>query len=124
MLPQKLDLAVYRGDTFRAQFRLYNDTQQTLPADLTDVVAKAELRDKAMGSKVLATFDCVITLPNIIDISLPAATAGTLTKGGAWDLQLTYPGGDIRTVIAGKVAVTLDVTDSVLAAPLVLRAVS
>jgi hypothetical protein len=32
-----------------------------------------------------------------------------------WDLQLTFPNGDVRTVVAGTVTTTGDVTDSVAA---------
>ena len=111
MTPGKYTLAIYRGDSYRWQFKLWTDTAKTQPVDLTDVMVKAEIRDKAAG-KVLGALTCVVTLPNIIDASLEAAGSAALNTSGVWDLQLTYPGGDVSTVLAGSVFLTMDVTDS------------
>jgi hypothetical protein len=110
MTPGKYGLAIYRGDSYRWQFTLWTDTAKTQPLDLTGVVAKAEIRDKA-GGKVLGALTCDVTLPNLIDASLTAADSAGL-KSGVWDLQLTYSSGDVSTVLAGPATVTADVTDS------------
>lgn len=111
MTPGNFNLTIYRGDTYRWQFKLWADEAKSHPVDLTGVTAKSEIRATQAG-KLIATFICTITLPNIIDVVLDAATSRTLAPKGVWDLQLTYPGGDVTTVLVGSVAVTTDVTES------------
>lgn len=112
-LPEKLDLPLYRGDTERFQIKVWDDTAQTQPSDLTGVTFKAEVRDKPGGANVLATLAVSSSEPGVIDVVIDASMSGALTAG-SWDLQLTYPSGDIKTIVAGKVKVTMDVTDSVV----------
>jgi len=115
MTPGTYDLTVYRGDTYRYKFTLWMDTTRTLPVDLTNAVAKAEIRTKA-GGELLGAMQCTITLPNIIDGLLDAETTKLLSpKGAVWDLQLAFggdPPDDVKTALAGVVTVTADVTDS------------
>lgn len=116
MLPATYPLALYRGDSYAWQFKLWADANKTEPVDLTGVVAKAEMR-VAPGTDPAMTMTCTITQPNIIDVELPALEWDkfNLTKAGAaiWDLQLTYDSGDIKTVVRGVVSITADVTESV-----------
>ncbi len=35
---------------------------------------------------------------------------GLSVVAGKWDLQLTYPSGDVQTVVKGSVSLTADVT--------------
>lgn len=125
MLPGKLDLPLYRGDTFRVAATVWLDTAHTQPADLTDATPKAEIRDKP-GGKLLAAFACTVVLPNTVNLELSASVCAGLPSRGVWDLQLTYGSGDVWTPLAGKVLVTSDITDSAAAAPgrRQLRAVS
>lgn len=110
--PGTYPLELYRGDTWRQRFVLWNDVEHTDPVVLTGVTGKAEIRDKPGGSK-LTPIACTITQPNIIDLVLSAAaSAGITISKGKWDLQLTYPGGDVSTVVAGDVVIIADVTDS------------
>lgn len=112
--PGDYPMTLYRGDTYAWQFRLWKDVSATIPADLTGVVAKAEIREKP-GGEIIATMTCTVTQPNIIDVHLPEAAWDPVTyKLGAWDLQLTYPDSSVVTVLAGVVHITPDVTDSVL----------
>jgi hypothetical protein len=117
MTPGKYDLALYRGDTYRWKFQFWNDDAKTDPADLTGVTIKAEIRDKPQGTKQIVPMTTTLTVPNIIDMVLSATACATLLPKGAWDLQLTYAGGDVVTVLAGAVVVTADVTDSAAPAP-------
>lgn len=112
MQPATLPLEIYRGDSARLQVRVWRGSNASKqPADLTAVVVKSEIRDRPAGGRIVA-FDCVVTLPNIIDMTLSAHDSRKLPLQGAWDLQLTYASGDVRTLLAGPVTVIADVTDS------------
>jgi len=121
MTPGVYQLSIYCGDSYRWQFKLWTDAGKTQPVDLSGVTAKAEIRDRA-GGKVLGELVCLVTLPNIIDASIDAVASQTL-RNGVWDLQLTYAGGDVSTVLAGPVKATIDVTNSTAAAAAQLRSV-
>jgi hypothetical protein len=115
LMPQNLTLDLYRGDSRHWRFHLYTNVDETIPYDLTGVTAKAEIRLKS-GTPVLASMPCVVTLPNIIDMDLTAEVSETLTMATAqWDLQLTWPAGQVTTILAGAVRMTADITDSVAA---------
>jgi hypothetical protein len=110
MLPATYNLDLYRGDTGRWQFRLWTDSAKTKPADLAGVSAEAMVRDKAPGGAISISMTVTVTEPNIIDMELTAQQSRDLPAKGIWDLQLTYPSGDIATPLKGAVNVTQDVT--------------
>ena len=110
-MPAQHALDIYRGDTGHWSFTLWLDDAHTQPYDLSGATAAAEVRAKANGP-VLASLVCTISLPNSVAVDLPAATSGGLSGKAVWDLQLTWPDGRVRTVVAGAVTVTEDVTDS------------
>jgi hypothetical protein len=110
MMPGSYPLKIYRGDSYHWQFKLWLDTDKTQPADLTSASAKAEIRDKAGGTR-LFVLDCIITNPNIVDVKLTSDLSETLpTASLKWDLQLTYTDGQVNTIVAGPVTVTADIT--------------
>lgn len=109
MQPANLPLDLYRGDSGRMRVTLLDKAQQ--PIDLTGAVAKAEIRDRPAGTTIIL-LTCVITLPNIIDVTLSAEDSHKLPSKGVWDLQLTFASGEVKTPLAGQVLVTTDVTDS------------
>jgi len=112
MKPGAMPLDLYRGDTAAWQFRLYEDENKTQPSDLTGVEAEAQIRDRSGGQKI-TNMACVVTLPNIIDVTLAAADSQALQiTRGYWDLQLTYADATVHTIVAGGVTVTPDITDS------------
>lgn len=120
-MPGNYPLSLYRGDSYAWQFRVWSDAGHTVPVDLTGATVKAEVRYTPGATPILAMV-CTVTPPNIIDMHLPAAawTAFTAKTGpAAWDLQVTYPGGDVITYLAGPVTITADITDSI--APVVVR---
>jgi hypothetical protein len=114
-MPGAYPLALYRGDSYSWQFKLWRDTGKTQPVDLTGATAEAEVRYSPGGPEILAMV-CTVTVPNIIDMHLPAAawTAFPFKTSGkpSWDLQVTYPSGDVVSYLAGAVTLTPDVTDS------------
>lgn len=111
MTPGTFNLNLYRGDSYRWAVNVWMDAAKTQPADLTGVTAKAEIRDKPAGVFIVA-MACTVALPNTVDMVLDAEASSQVPAAGAWDLQLTWPSGDVGTILAGKVKVTADVTDS------------
>lgn len=106
--PNYYPLELYRGDTAGWQFVLWADAGRTQPVDLTGAVAAAQIRPSPDNVDAV-DLACVISLPNKIDVTVePAVSAAAAT--GSWDLQVTYPTGNVVTVVAGKVTVTADVT--------------
>ena len=112
MRPGVFNLVLYRGDTYRWQFVLWTDDAKTDPADLSDVTVEAEIRNTFAGLSVLP-MACVVTEPNIIDMTLEATDwTGWAHDKAVWDLQLTYGDGSVFTALKGTVTVAPDVTDS------------
>jgi hypothetical protein len=112
MAPQQASLTIYRGDTAHWTFTFWTDPGATVPYDLAGAVPKAEVRARP-GTPVLATLSCAVTQPNIVDITLSAVESALLTSGTAkWDLQVTFPDATVRTIVAGPVTITADITDS------------
>lgn len=105
MMPGRYNLETYRGDSAGWTFKLWQDTCRSVPFDLTDCEAKAEIRQSS-GGPVLAALTLTIELPNIIH-----ATAPDPLPSGKWDLQVTGP-EFVRTVLAGSVTSAADITDS------------
>lgn len=109
MTPGAYALNIYKGDTYQWRVRLWTDAQQTVPYDLTGAAAAAQIRDKP-GGVLAVDLDCLITLPNIVDITLDSDSSALVPLVGAWDLQLTFPGPVVHTPVAGMVKATADVT--------------
>ncbi len=111
-MPANYPLDIYRGDTYRWQFRFWQDETKATPSDLTGVVVASELRAKDSKQTLVATLECAVTLPNIVDVLLSAAESAklTATESAQWDLQLTYADGIVWTAVAGAVRVQIDAT--------------
>ena len=114
-MPAQYPLNLYRGDTYRWRFSLWLDAAKTVPIELEGVEPKAEIRNRPGGSTIVA-LDCSIDDSNTVVVELSAEASRRIPNtGGVWDLELTYPSGDVGTVLAGNVSITLDVTNSTAA---------
>lgn len=108
--PVLYPLSIYRGDSYHWQFTLWADAEKTEPIDLTGVQVAAELRqDQRVTKLAISVTDntIVVTLSAPVSQKLPATTA-------RWDLQLTYPSGDVQTIVRGDVYVLVDVTGALV----------
>jgi hypothetical protein len=106
MLPAKLDLVLYQGDTFRMTITVKN--QDGSPANITGATATAQIRLAPEDTTVQAPIGCTIAT-NVISLVLLAADAARLIPGEAfWDCQLAMP--DIRTLVYGRVKINPEVT--------------
>jgi len=108
-MPGRYDLNLYRGDSYTWQFRLWTDAARTVPLDLAGASVAAQIRDRP-GGFVMVPFSCDVTLPNIVLMSLTPENSQRCPANGAWDMQITYPSGDVKTAVAGTVFTTPDVT--------------
>jgi hypothetical protein len=112
MTPPQAPLNIYRGDTGHWTFTFWADPGATVPYDLTGTTAKSEVRVRS-DAAVLVELACVVTVPNTVDVTLDAAQSALLISGAAkWDLQVTFPDGTVRTLVAGPVTITADITES------------
>ncbi len=113
--PATLDLEIYHGDTFRAVFTVGPST-----ADLTGATFLMQFRKTGTVMKDFSEF---VTLTGLrtIGIAIPGDTdpdgTGSLPRptgrGGdnySWDLQITAPDDDVRTILRGNVHVTADIS--------------
>jgi hypothetical protein len=112
-MPQDYPLYLYRGDSYSWQFVLWLDAGRTQPMDLTGVTVAATISSKYGLVPLLCT-----TAGNTITVTLSAANSAllTVTTTSAWDLQLTYPSGEVHTIVAGTVFVRADVTGATVPA--------
>jgi hypothetical protein len=104
--PGAYSLTVYRGDSYTWVFRVWGDEAHTEAIDLAGVEADAVIR--AGGTHHV--LDVSIVLPNSIHVALGASVSRGLAGSGKWDLQFTYPGDIVYTLVAGSVSVAQDVT--------------
>lgn len=113
------DMILKRGDTYDADLVLWADEDKTTPYDLTGAQVAAEVR-KQTGSPVLAEFVVTVTLPNEVHLNLPSTASELLPYGSAvlgYDVQATWPGPIVHTLVEGKATVPGDITDSDAAVP-------
>jgi hypothetical protein len=114
-LPVSKNLSIYQGDSYELKFTLYEkdiNGEPGDPIDLTGAVATAEIRATAESGTVLAEFDGShnSTGGTVTLVLSPAETAALPATGGVWDVQIEYTDGEVRTYLAGNVAVTKEVT--------------
>lgn len=111
MKPGVYSLEIYRGDSAKWLFRLWDDESKTVPTDLTGSTPKAEIRDRSGGMKI-AELLCE-TSSNEITVTLdPMVSRELPLKRGFWDLELVYEDNRVVTVVAGSVIVIPDITNS------------
>ena len=104
--PGTLPLRLYRGDSYPWQVRVWLDEAHTSPMDLAGAAAGASME----GADGVIAFDCAVTLPNLIDVLLPAERWNGGRDFDRWDLQLSWTDGRVYTLLAGPVTVQDDVT--------------
>ncbi len=119
-LPDVVDLSFVAGDTFRIRIRVVDpDDDTALPLTEYEFPAEiAQLSDRSVVATFAATPDpdnltsaVILALPPSETAKLPDLGTGSEFKG-IWDLEVTFPNGDIRTVAKGDVLCVLDVTNS------------
>lgn len=108
-LPSNFDLVLYRGDYFPMKVSLKNPSGTAL--DLTGYTAKASIRSSYEDPTTFNFTSTINAAAGEVDIILPSSVSSTIPAGSyIWDFQVTEPGGNVRTYIAGDVTVYDEVT--------------
>ena len=104
-------LSTIRGDSFGFKIRVWQDPDKTIPADLTEAVVAAQLRQSPDSEAVEATFHVAISGGEVELTLLPTETA-VLPARCVWDVQVDWDGTgtSIQTVAHGVLTVGPDVT--------------
>jgi hypothetical protein len=108
-LPAEIALNVYRGDNRSWVFRLWADAEQTIPYSLVQVTEVTAQIRRTPDDRTAVVLRTQVTQPNYVFCHLDPAQSA-ICPSGRWDLQLTFPGSRVLTVIRGPVTVTPDVT--------------
>lgn len=114
--PAVVNLTIYQGATFRS-LSTWKSGTPSLPVDLTGCTARMQIRPTIASTTVyvtLTTENGGITLGDdagtvavfISDEDTAAFTWAT----GFYDLEIEFPSGDVRRLLAGKVKVSPEVT--------------
>jgi hypothetical protein len=105
-VPVVVNLVLYQGDDFFVDLTVTNPDGSA--ADLTGVIAQAQIRAAPGAPDILASFTTSITT-NVIHLHLPHTEAEKLSLNNcAWDCQIV--GLNVTTLTAGYVAVMPEVT--------------
>jgi hypothetical protein len=125
MLPEILNLtgedAFYRGDTKVFVFELggMSENGTFIPDDITGISARIHFKVHPSETTTLEVFttepDGGLTIQDAANGLLkwevkPSDTSGEDWSSGVYDLEITYPTGEVRTVVKGNVALVRDVT--------------
>ena len=102
--PAKINLVVYRGDTWVQQFRFLEDDT---PIDLTGLTVQAQARS-TLGETTSLVATVTDALDGTISVSLPA---GSLEPDFySYDIEVDE-GGAITTWVRGTLQIERDVTN-------------
>lgn len=115
--PAKLKFTIYQGATFRKRLTWKGPLPAQTPIDLTGCTARMQVRPEVESPTVLlelTTANGGITLGGVagtieLFVSDDASTLFTWTAG-VWDLEIEFPGGDVRRLAQGSISVSPEVT--------------
>lgn len=110
-----INLIVSQGADNEYIFRYSRDVGGILtPVDLSNFVARAQIRNKPGGVLYLEITDITMNSEGIILVRIPhTATEGTewfTRKSGVWDLELIDPSGGVVRFASGAVQISMNVT--------------
>jgi hypothetical protein len=103
--PARWPIRVYQGASYALAVAVTSDGD---PADLTGMVAKAEIRNRP-GGKLIASFETAV-VGSTVEVLLTPEEAVKVRQDAHWDLRLSRP-GFARVLLAGPVTATERVTE-------------
>lgn len=114
--PAKIKLTIYQGATFRKRLTWKAGTPAA-PVDLTGCTARMQVRaevDSPTALLTLTTENGRITLggaAGTIELYVSDEdTAAIDWEGGAWDLEIVHPSGEVTRLAQGAIMVSPEVT--------------
>lgn len=109
--PATKNINVTRGDTFDMYLGIGRNGARI---DLTGATVTGQVRASEDAPAVMGAFVCSLanqtTDAGGILASIPAATTGTFTSNGVYDIQIVFANGDVKTVVGGTMTLKKDVT--------------
>jgi hypothetical protein len=110
LTPQTVNVQLYGGDENAFGVEVFSGGS---PVDISGWTFQAQARSNVTDAAAAATATCTVSAGKVQvawgDLRLLLGTSASWT--GVWDLQATRPGATLpRTLIAGKLTVSLDVT--------------
>lgn len=119
-LPLTYDIYAPKGDTYRRGVRIKNQVTNTYE-DLTGVVLAGQVRSTLfdttdMFDLTLAIDPDQVTNMGLLWLEIPDTISETFPlypdwiQFGVWDLEVTWPSGDVVTYLSGDVYTKGDVT--------------
>jgi len=118
MRPGTYNIQHYQGDTLLLPIRIRDTNTDGTPGpyeSLTGWTGKAQIRSSAAAliEELTVTIDPdQVTNTGLLTVGATHAQTAlwTVTNGWVWDLQLTNGAGQVRTILAGTVTITAEVT--------------
>lgn len=114
--PARLDWIVYQGATFNEQIS-WKGGDPAEPIDLTGCVVRMQVRPDLASDVVLVECSTAngkiqtVPLNGEIRITISAAeTEGFNWSKGVYDLEVEFPGGEVRRLVEGTMRVRREVT--------------
>jgi len=112
MLRDKLNIVIYKGESFSMVFALKDSIDA--PIDLTGASINALCKDKSSNNTIF-TFTSVISQPTTdgeFTLSLPANTSESITASNnyIYDVKITFASGSVVKWISGNVQIKESVT--------------
>lgn len=103
----RLAFVAVRGDYFRQELR-FRDADGD-PVKWDGYTAKSQLRRSPDSAEVIVEFDIEFPADGVLVMSA-ADEVMAAARSGRWDLEITNPAGEPRTVLAGPFKIVKDTT--------------
>ena len=112
MLRDKLNIVIYKGESFSIVFALKDSTDASI--DLTGASISSVCKDKSTNNTIF-TFTNVISVPltdGEFTLSLPANTSESLIASNnyIYDVKITFASGSVVKWISGNVQIKESIT--------------
>jgi hypothetical protein len=106
-MPGRYDILIYRGDACNLTLTLVDGAGVPLDTTTTTYVAQWRTTPDAVAKEDFVT---VVLEPGVIRLTLSGTQTTRMASDGYWDLEQRVPLADPRTLLAGSVTITPDVT--------------